>query len=65
MYATNLILSLLVMLPGTVIYGIGIRPSISFYILSVLGTLILPLLPMTLSTGSRCNNHGNRLAHEA
>ena len=33
MYATNLILSLLVMLPGTVIYGIGIRPSISFYIL--------------------------------
>ncbi len=67
MYATNLILSLLVMLPGTVIYGIGIRPSISFYILSVLGTLILPLLPMTLSTavGAVITGIGSRMKHKS
>lgn len=67
MYATNLVMSLLVMLPGTVIYSIGLRPSFSFYITTFLGTLFLPLLPMTLSTavGAVITGIGSRMKHKS
>lgn len=50
MYITNLLMSCLVMLPGIVLYGIWMRPDFSFYIYSILGTLFLPLLPITVAT---------------
>lgn len=67
MYATNLVMSLLVMLPGTVIYGIGTQPPLHFYMISFLGTLFLPLLPMTLSTaaGAVITGIGSRMKHKS
>lgn len=50
MYLTNLLLSLLVMLPGIILCGIFMRPGFSFYFYSLLGTVFLPLLPITLAT---------------
>ncbi|NLV59731.1 MAG: hypothetical protein GXY67_13350 [Clostridiales bacterium] len=50
MYVTNLLLSLFVMLPGIVLYGIWMQPDIGFYVFSVLGTAFLPLLPITVAT---------------
>lgn len=66
MYATNLLLSVLVMVPGTIVYGINEQPGLSFYIIIMLGTLILPLLPMTLSTavGALITGIGSRMKHK-
>lgn len=50
MYSTNLILSVLIMFSGAGIYGMFVRPPVSFYIFSLLGTIVLPLLPMTIAT---------------
>jgi ABC-2 type transport system permease protein len=50
MYVTNLLLSFFVMLPGIVLYGIWVKPAFSFYVFSILGTLFLPLLPITVAT---------------
>ena len=50
MYLTNLLLSLFVMLPGIILYGIWVRPVATFYLYSILGALFLPLLPMTVAS---------------
>lgn len=50
MYVNNLVFSILVMLPGIVIYGAGEKPGILFYLFMILGTLLLPLLPITIAT---------------
>lgn len=49
MYVTDLLLGLGVMLPGIVIYGINVHPGLSFYLCAVMGTVFLPLLPMTIA----------------
>ena len=50
MYVTNLLLSFLVMLPGTIVYGIFVKPQWSFYLYSIIGTLFLPLIPLSIAT---------------
>lgn len=50
MYISNLLLGCFVMLPGIVLYGIWKKPVFSFYLLSILGTVFLPLLPITAAT---------------
>lgn len=50
MYVTNFMLACLVMLPGTIVYGVMEQPGISFYVYSVLGTVLLPLLPLSIAT---------------
>ena len=50
MYVTNLLLSFLVMLPGTIIYGIFAKAQWSFYLYSIMGTLFLPLIPLSIAT---------------
>lgn len=50
MYVTNLMMSLLVMLPGTIVYGIFSRPPFWFYIYSLIGTILLPLGPISIAT---------------
>lgn len=50
MYLSNLLLSLLVMLPGMVVYGYMLKPGIIFYLVGIVGTLFVPLLPMTVAT---------------
>ncbi|MGN1347173.1 MAG: hypothetical protein ACI4V1_10340, partial [Eubacteriales bacterium] len=50
MYVSNLLISALVMVPGLVLYGILARPPFAAYLFGLLGTLLVPMLPLTLST---------------
>ncbi len=49
LYFTDLIFALLVMLPGTIIYGIILNPSPIFYLLTIVLTLFIPLIPLVIS----------------
>lgn len=50
MYVTNLIMSLLIMIPGLLLYGIRTGQGALLYVFYIIGTLFLPLLPMTVAT---------------
>ena len=50
MYITNLLLGMLVMLPGMAVYGFLRRPDLTFYLYGFLSVLFLPLLPLTLAS---------------
>lgn len=67
MYVTNLFFSLLVMLPGIVLYGMYQEPGIDFYLLSLVGTILLPLLPMTLAVilGAVITGISARMKHKS
>ena len=67
MYATNLMFSLLVMIPGFIIYGIKLHPAISFYIYGVIGTLFLPMLPLCIALliGAVIRAIGSRMKHKS
>lgn len=67
MYVSNLVLSLLTMLPGMVVYGYMRKPGIGFYVCGFIGTLFIPLLPMTLATllGALVTAVSARLKHKS
>ncbi len=50
MYVTNLLLGLLVMIPGMVVYGICAKPAFGNYIITVAVFLFMPLLPLTVAS---------------
>lgn len=50
MYVTNLLLGLLVMIPGMVVYGICTKPAFDSYVITVVVFLFMPLLPLTISS---------------
>lgn len=50
MYVTNFLAGLLVMVPGIVVYGYFVRPGVIFYLISFVGTIFLPLLPLTIAS---------------
>lgn len=50
MYVTGFLLGLAVVFPGSVMYGIFLKPSLGFYAGTFLGTLFLPAIPLTLAT---------------
>ena len=50
MYVTDLLFALLILLPGLGMYAAAKHPAFSFYLYGLLGTLALPLLPITLAT---------------
>lgn len=50
MYVGNFLLSLLVMFPSSVVYVIDTKPNTSFYIMTCLSFVTLPLIPMTIAT---------------
>lgn len=50
MYLGNFLMAVVVMLPGMAVYGYLLRPGISFYLIGMVGTVFIPLLPMTLAT---------------
>lgn len=52
MYVTNLILSLMVMVPGMIMYARYMHPAFSFYIYGFAGTILLPLLPISIATAA-------------
>lgn len=52
MYFTNVVMSCLVMLPGMGVYAWFLKPGPSFYIMTLLGIFLLPLLPITIATAA-------------
>ncbi len=50
MYITDMLLGLLVLLPGMVVYGVMERPGVTFYLYGILAGLFLPLLPLTVAS---------------
>lgn len=50
MYLTNMLLGMLVMLPGMAVYGIMERPGLIFYVYGIVAILFLPLLPLTAAS---------------
>ncbi|MCI8530234.1 MAG: hypothetical protein HFH82_13950 [Lachnospiraceae bacterium] len=50
MYISDMLLGLLVMVPGIAVYGIMEQPDLSFYLYGFLGSLFLPFLPLTLAS---------------
>lgn len=67
MYTTNLLFSLLVMIPGCVIYGIKVHPALSFYIYGFIGTLFLPMLPLSIAlfVGAVIRAVGSRMKYKS
>lgn len=49
MYVENFLLALVVMLPAVAVFGIMVRPKWSFYIIGLITTAFIPLLPITIS----------------
>jgi ABC-2 type transport system permease protein len=50
MYIGNVVLSLLTVVPSTIVYGIYQKPNILFYVMMAISVFLLPLIPMTIST---------------
>lgn len=51
LYVENLAVILLVMLPGMIMYGIFVRPSITFYLIGIITIFVVPLFPVAISAG--------------
>lgn len=66
MYVSNLLFSLVVMLPGLAVYGWVLHPAFSFYIYGILGTLFLPVLPLCIALliGAAITAVGARMKHK-
>lgn len=50
MYFTDMLLGLLVLLPGMVVYGVMEGPGISFYLYGMVSGIFLPLLPLAVAS---------------
>jgi ABC-2 type transport system permease protein len=50
MYIQNVGMSVLIMIPVTLIYGMQMGMGILFYLFMILGIFLIPLLPITIST---------------
>ncbi len=50
MYITDMLLGLLVLLPGMVVYGVMVRPGLFFWGAGLAAGIFLPLLPMTAAS---------------
>lgn len=49
LYAENVLLAVVVMLPAMVVFGVFAKPSWSFYVIGIVVTVFLPLIPITIS----------------
>lgn len=67
MYVENLLLTLLVMLPGMAVYGVMVKPAASFYFIGVVVTVFVPLIPITIATflGALVTAIASRMKHKS
>ncbi len=67
MYTEELLLTLLIFLPGTILYGICVRPNILFYLITLFGILLIPAIPLVLSTifGTLVTAISSRMKHKS
>ena len=67
MYAENLLMAALVLLPGIAVYAWQMRPDVSFYLCAFLGIWSVPLLPMTgaVLIGALVTGIASRMRHKS
>ena len=67
LYVENLIITLIVMIPGFVVYGLFVKPKVSFYLLGAFGILGVPLLPIagTVLIGVIITGISSRMRHKS
>lgn len=67
MYVTSLALSVFVMASGCVVYGVLERPALSFYVTAAAGTVVLPVLPLTVAAviGAGITAVSSRMKHKS
>lgn len=67
MYAQDLALTLAVLLPGLAVYAWFLGPDVSFYAVSVIGLLIVPLAPIAAATliGAAVTAISSRMKHKS
>ena len=67
MYIENLLLTFLVMIPGVVVYGIMVKPKISFYLIGMVVTVFIPLMPITIASflGALVTAVSSRMKHKS
>jgi len=67
MYIENLMIAVIVMFPAMLICGVMQRPAVSFYIIGLLVTIVIPLLPITIATflGALVTAVSSRMKHKS
>ena len=67
MYVENLLLTLLIMVPGMMVYGAMVKPALSFYLIGVVVTVFVPLIPITIATflGALVTAISSRMKHKS
>ena len=51
LYVEGFLVTMLVMMPGLVIYAVLLHPAISYYIIGAVAVFVTPLFPVALATG--------------
>ena len=67
MYFGNVLLCFVVMIPGMTVYGTMIRPGVGFYFAGIVGTIFLPMIPMTAAVilGALITGISSRMKHKS
>ncbi|MBQ4529119.1 MAG: hypothetical protein IJA36_00695 [Lachnospiraceae bacterium] len=67
MYVENLLIAFVVMLSGILVYGVMVQPRISFYLIGIIVTLFIPLIPITIATffGALITAIASRMKHKS
>ena len=50
MYLMDMLLGVLIMIPGMAVYGLMEKPEVTFYLYGLAGSLFLPFLPLTMAS---------------
>ena len=67
MYVENIIFTLVIMMPGIIVYGLLIKPAVSFYLVGIIVILLVPFVPMTISIiiGALITSISSRTKHKS
>ena len=67
MYVENLILTLAVMIPGIAVYAWFLKPGVLFYLIGIICTLFIPMLPIAAATflGALVTAIASRMKHKS
>ena len=66
LYVEDCLFTLVIMLPGIAVYGYTQQPGVLFYLLAVVGSLFIPLLPLviTVALGAVVTALASRMRHK-
>ena len=66
LYVENIAITVVVMLPAMVVFGVLVKPDVSFYLIGLIVTMFIPMLPITISVfvGSLITAAASRFKHK-